>query len=176
MSEQPMTEAGQYLTFTLDSEVFACSITRVREVLEFTTVTKVPRTPESMRGVINLRGSVVPVMDLRRTFGMGDTENSVNTCVIIVEVEVGGEATVLGAMADSVQEVIDLTPEQIELPPKIGTRLDTRFIQGMGKRGEEFVILLDIDQVFSAGELEMVQASGALPPPGVAAAAAAAPA
>jgi len=159
MSETQDTVAGQYLTFTLDKEVFACSITRVREVLEFTTVTKVPRTPDFMRGVINLRGSVVPVMDLRRKFGMGATENSVDTCVIIVEVLVDGDALVLGAMADSVQEVIDLTAEQIEPPPKIGTRLDTRFILGMGKRGDEFVIILDIDQVFNAEELEAAQAA-----------------
>lgn len=159
MSEAQDTVAGQYLTFTLDEEVFACSITRVREVLEFTTVTKVPRTPDFMRGVINLRGSVVPVMDLRRKFGMGETENSVDTCVIIVEVQVDGDGLVLGAMADSVQEVIDLTQDQIEPPPKIGTRLDTRFILGMGKRGDEFVIILDIDRVFNAEELEAAQAA-----------------
>ena len=165
MSEEQIVVAGQYLTFTLDAEVFACSIARVREVLEFTTVTRVPRTPEFMRGVINLRGGVVPVMDLRRKFGMGNTENSVDTCVIIVEVEVDGENTVLGVMADSVQEVIDLGPDQIEPPPRIGTRLDTQFIQGMGRRDEEFIIILDIDRVFSAGELERVQATSGISAP-----------
>jgi purine-binding chemotaxis protein CheW len=176
MSEEQITEAGQYLTFTLDDEVFACSITRVREVLEFTTATRVPRTPEFMRGVINLRGNVVPVMDLRRKFGMGDTKNSIDTCVIIVEVELDGEHIVLGAMADSVQEVIDLGPDQIEPPPKIGTRLDTQFIQGMGTPDEEFIILLDIDRVFSAGDLELAQSSGEVPVSEVAATAATLPA
>src|SRR5512139_1961929 len=98
------TETSQYLTFTLDGELFALDIAKVREVLEFTGVTKVPRTPDFLRGVINLRGNVVPVVDLRLKFGMTRTERSVNTCVIIVEVSVDGETTILGALADSVQE------------------------------------------------------------------------
>ena len=125
-----------------------------------TTVTKVPRTPEFMRGVINLRGGVVPVVDMRLKFGMSRTEKSVNTCIIIVEIEVDGEKTVLGALADSVQEVIELEDGQIEPPPRIGTRLKTEFIKGMGKREEEFIILLEIDRVFSSEELAMVQESG----------------
>ena len=103
-----ITETTQYLTFKLGDEVFALDITKVREVLDFTTVTKVPRTPEFMRGVINLRGSVVPVVDLRLKFGMTRTENSVNTCIIITEVTVDGDTTILGCLADSVQEVLDL--------------------------------------------------------------------
>ena len=101
-------ETTQYLTFKLDDEVFALDITKVREVLDFTTITKVPRTPEFMRGVINLRGSVVPVVDLRLKFAMTKTEQTVNTCIIITEVTLDGETTVLGALADSVQEVMDL--------------------------------------------------------------------
>ncbi|MEW6489200.1 MAG: chemotaxis protein CheW [Thermodesulfobacteriota bacterium] len=153
-------QTNQYLTFTLDQEHFAVEIAKVREVLEFGGLTKVPRTPEFMRGVINLRGSVVPVVDLKRKFGMGATEATVSTCVVIAEVAVDGEATVLGALADSVQEVIELDPAQVEPPPRIGTRLRTEFIRGMGKRDEEFLILLDIDRVFSADELGQVQAAG----------------
>src|SRR5512147_760442 len=164
MSEAGITETTQYLTFKLDDEVFALDITKVREVLDFTTVTKVPRTPEFMRGVINLRGSVVPVVDLRLKFGMTKTEKTVNTCIIIVEVVVDNETTILGALADSVQEVMDLEPGQIEAAPKIGTRLNTEFILGMGKRDNTFVILLDIDKVFSTDELALVQAKQAEAP------------
>jgi len=149
-------ETTQYLTFKLGDEVFALDITKVREVLDFTAVTKVPRTPEFMRGVINLRGSVVPVVDLRLKFGMTRTENSVNTCIIITEVTVDGDTTVLGALADSVQEVLDLDPGSIAPAPRIGTKLKTEFIKGMGKRDDRFIILLDIDKVFSTDELAMV--------------------
>ena len=164
MSVAGIMEMTQYLTFKLDAEVFALDISKVREVLDFTTVTKVPRTPEFMRGVINLRGSVVPVVDLRLKFGMSKTEKTVNTCIIIVEVTVDNETTILGALADSVQEVMDLTPDQIEPAPKIGTRLKTEFIRGMGKRDNRFVIILDIDKIFSTDELAMVQAGQAEAP------------
>ncbi len=155
MSVSSITETSQYLTFKLDEEVFALDISKVREVLDFTAVTKVPETPDFMLGVINLRGSVVPVMDMRLKFGMTATETTVNTCIIIVEVDIDGEATVLGALADSVQEVMDLDPDQIEPPPRIGTRLKTRSIKGMGRRDNEFIIIMDIDKVFSAEELSL---------------------
>ncbi|HEY5999040.1 MAG TPA: chemotaxis protein CheW, partial [bacterium] len=129
--------------------------------LDFTQVTRVPRMPAFMRGVINLRGSVVPVVDLRLRFGMGVTERTVNTCVIIAEVEVLGERTLLGALADSVQEVIDLGPGQIDPPPRLGGSISAEFIRGMGKREEGFVIILDADRVFSGEELALVQGAGA---------------
>jgi purine-binding chemotaxis protein CheW len=157
MAVAEITQTTQYLTFKLGDEVFALDISKVREVLDFTTVTKVPRTPEFMRGVINLRGSVVPVVDLRLKFGMSKTENSVNTCVIITEVTVDGDTIVLGALSDSVQEVLDLEQGSIAPAPKIGTKLRTDFIKGMGKRDDRFIIILDIDKVFSADELALVQ-------------------
>ncbi len=157
MAETNNIETNQYLTFKLEDEVFGLAIGKVREVLDFTTITKVPRTPEYMRGVINLRGSVVPVVDLRLKFGLAQTEKTVNTCIIIVEISMEGEITVLGALADSVQEVVELEPEQIEPAPKIGTKLNTEFIKGMGKREDQFIILLDIDKVFSNEELSVVQ-------------------
>ena len=128
MSVSTITQTTQYLTFKLDKEVFALDVAKVREILDFTTVTRVPQTPDFMRGVINLRGSVVPVMDLRLKFGMSATEKTVNTCVIVVEMVMEGEIMVLGVLADSVQEVIDLEPEQIEPAPRIGTKLNTEFI------------------------------------------------
>ncbi len=160
MSVTGMAETTQYLTFKLDEEIFALDIGKVREVLDFTTVTKVPQTPEFMRGVINLRGSVVPVVDMRLKFGMSRTEKTVHTCIIIAEITIDSETTVLGALADSVQEVIDLEPDSIEPAPKIGTRLNTEFIRGMGKRDSNFIMILDIDKVFSEGELSIVQDAG----------------
>ena len=156
MATATIAETTQFLTFRLDEEVFALDITKVREVLDFTTVTKVPRTPEFMRGVINLRGSVVPVVDLRVKFGMTRTESTVNTCIIISEVAVDGEQMVLGCLADSVQEVLDLEAGSIAPAPRIGTKLRTEFIKGMGKREDRFLILLDIDKLFSSDELAMV--------------------
>jgi purine-binding chemotaxis protein CheW len=157
MSTADIVSTTQYLTFKLDDEVFALDIAKVREVLDFTAITKVPRTPEFMRGVINLRGSVVPVVDLRLKFGLKKTEKTVNTCIIIVEVSVDGDTVVLGALADSVQEVIELGSENIEPAPKIGTRLRTEFIKGMGRRNDRFSIILDINKVFSLDELALVQ-------------------
>jgi purine-binding chemotaxis protein CheW len=153
MGEKVLAEANQYLTFKLRDEVFALEISKVREVLDFTDVTKVPQTPDFMRGVINLRGNVVPVVDMRLKFGLSLTEKTVNTCVIITEIEVEGETTVVGAMADSVQEVLDLESEQIEPPPRIGSKLNTDFIMGMGKHNEQFIMILNIDKVFSVTEL-----------------------
>jgi len=160
MNATGITETTQYLTFKLADEVFALDISKVREVLDFTVITKVPRTPDFMRGVINLRGNVVPVVDMRLKFGMTKTEKTVNTCIIIVEIYLDGETTILGALSDSVQEVIDLESGQIEPAPKIGTRLRTEFIMGMGKRDDHFIIILDIDKVFSADELSIVKDAG----------------
>jgi purine-binding chemotaxis protein CheW len=157
MSVAGITETTQYLTFKLGDEIFALDVAKVREILDFTTVTKVPRTPDFMRGVINLRGSVVPVVDMRLKFGMSVTEKTVNTCIVVVEVGLEGETVILGALADSVQEVIDLEPDQIEPAPKIGTKLRTDFIRGMGKSESRFIMILDIDKVFSSDELSTVQ-------------------
>lgn len=156
MTVSSINQTTQYLTYKLEDEIFALDISKVREVLDFTTVTKVPRTPDFMRGVINLRGSVVPVVDMRLKFGMTKTDKTVNTCVIIVEINLEGERIVIGALADSVQEVIELEPGQIEPPPRIGTRLKTEFIKGMGKRDDHFIIILDIDRIFSSDELSIV--------------------
>ena len=155
-----INEVRQYLTFKLGEEVFGLDVGKVREILDFTAITKVPRTPDFMRGVINLRGSVVPVVDMRVKFGMSSTEKTVNTCIIVTEVRLEGETTVLGALVDSVQEVFELEPDQIEPAPRIGTRLKTEFILGMGKRDERFIMLLDVDKVFSCDELLLVQEAG----------------
>jgi purine-binding chemotaxis protein CheW len=157
MSIATITETTQYLTFKLDEEIFALDVAKVREILEYTTVTKVPLTPDFMRGVINLRGSVVPVIDLRLKFGMTATEQTINTCIIVAEVGMDEETILLGALADSVQEVNEMEPEQIEAAPHIGTRLNTDFIKGMGKQDGNFVMILDIDRVFTSGDLTAFQ-------------------
>jgi purine-binding chemotaxis protein CheW len=156
MDDKMSTTLRQYLTFTLEKELYAMDIAKVREVLEYTEITRVPRTPEFLRGVINVRGRAVPVVDMRLKFGMSRTVPTVNTCIIISEVELDGESTVLGALADSVQEVFDLEPDQIEPAPRLGARINSEFIDGMGKQGEDFIIILNIDKVFSAEELSVV--------------------
>ncbi len=161
MSGNLAKQTNQYLTFELADEIFALDIGSVREVLELTTITRIPRTPEFMRGVINLRGHAVPVVDMRLKFDLPKGETTVNTCIIIVEVEVEGEETVLGALVDSVREVYEMSPEAIEPAPRMGTSIDTRFIRGMGKQDANFVIILDIDKVFSADELALARIAGA---------------
>jgi purine-binding chemotaxis protein CheW len=156
MSVAQISETTQYLTFKLAEEIFALDVAKVREILEYTTVTKVPQTPDFMRGVINLRGSVVPVIDLRLKFGMTATEQTINTCIIVAEVEMDGETMQLGALADSVQEVNEMEPGQIEAVPHIGTKLNTDFIKGMGKKDNNFVMILDIDKVFTSDDLSTV--------------------
>lgn len=160
MSADVITEATQYLTFSLGEEDFALEIAKVREVLDYTNITKVPRMPEFLRGVINLRGNVVPVTDLRLKLGMSATERTVNTCIVIVEIDIDGELMDMGVLTDSVQEVLDLDQSQIEPPPRLGTKLNTEFIRGMGKRDDRFLIILDIDKVLSSDELAMVQSTG----------------
>jgi len=157
MSVSSITDTKQYLTFRVGEEDFALDVSNVREILEFTSITKVPKTPEYMRGVINLRGSVVPVLDMRLKFGLTEAQKTIDTCIIVLEVDIDGEKTVIGALVDSVQEVFELDPQHIEPAPRIGTRLRTDFIRGMGKRDDHFIIILNIDKVFSSEELTAVQ-------------------
>ena len=157
MSVSESTGPQQVLTFKLGEEVFAVEVAKVREILDVTTITKVPQTPDYMRGVINLRGGVVPVIDLRLKLGMTRTENTVNTCIIVEEIILDQETVILGTLADSVQEVFDLEGDQIEPAPRIGTKLNTEFIKGMVKRDDSFIMILDIDRVFADVDLESVQ-------------------
>lgn len=150
-------DMDQYLTFTLGDEIFALDIGTVREVLELTSITSIPRTPEFMRGVINLRGHAVPVVDLRLKFGMSRTKETVDTCIIIVEVDFDGERTIMGALADSVREVFEMPPDTIEQAPKMGTNINTEYIKGVGKQDDHFVIILDINKIFSPEELSMLR-------------------
>lgn len=147
--ETETANTTQYLSFLLDNEIFAMEIKKVREVLDYTTVTQIPQMPDFMRGVINLRGSVVPVIDLRLKFNLTRTEQTIDTCIIITEVMIAGQSIIIGNLADSVQEVFDLPMDMIEPSPKIGSQINTEFLKGMGKKGEDFVLILDINRIFS---------------------------
>ena len=150
----------QYVTFSLGDELFGVEVTRTREILSVTPVTKVPQTPDYLLGVINLRGQVVPVIDMRLKLGLPVSDQTEDTCVIVVEVQVDGEPIVVGALADAVREVLEIRTDQVEPAPRLGTRLNTEFISGMGKVDDQFLILLNIDRVFNADELSLVQAAG----------------
>src|SRR5574337_946200 len=161
---QDMTEQRQYLTFYLAGEEYGIGILRVKEILEYDTLTKVPTTPSFIRGVINLRGSVVPVVDLAVKFGLPATPVTKRTCIVIVEVALDGQPTVMGVLADAVSQVMDLTPADIEAPPAFGTRVKVDYLQGMGKVGKRFVLLLDADKVLSAPELLAAEAASEVLP------------
>ena len=154
MENRPTTERSQYLTFYLGGEEYAVGILRVKEILVYDTLTRVPDTPGFIRGVMNLRGSVVPVVDLAVRFGLGETVIAKPTCVVIVEVELDGEITVVGVMADAVSQVIELADDQIEPPPVLGTTIRVEYLKGLGQSGRKFVVILDVDRILSKGELE----------------------
>jgi chemotaxis signal transduction protein len=155
---------AQYLTFSVAGEEYGVSIVKVREILEYGTVTRVPRTPEHVRGVINLRGRVVPVVDLAVRLGLPASAVTSRSCVVIVDVSMDGEHVVVGIMADAVSQVIELDDAEIEAPPSFGTRLDVGYLKGMGRAGRGFVLLLDIDRLLSVGDaVEAASASEASP-------------
>jgi purine-binding chemotaxis protein CheW len=146
-------ERNQFLTFTLRNEVFAMDIRSIREVIQYGGITEVPLMPPTVRGVINLRGSVVPVIDLAARFGWSLTDISRRTCIVILEIVQDELPSVLGIMVDHVSEVLDIAPEEIEPAPAFGSRLRSDFIHGVGKVGGKFVIILKVDQVLSIEEL-----------------------
>jgi purine-binding chemotaxis protein CheW len=154
-----ITETAQYITFKLGEELFAINVGQVREVLEISQITRVPTAPGYMRGVVNVRGRAIPVVDLRMKFGLPKVADTVHSRVVVMELELDGETTVVGGIADSVHEVIELEPGQINPPPRIAMRWRTELIQGMGRRGEDFIIILDINAVFSSEDLALVDAA-----------------
>lgn len=157
MEESSTANIKQYVTFCLAEELFGVEVNRTREILSVISVTSVPQTPDYMLGVINLRGQVVPVIDMRLKLGLAAADETQDTCIIVVEVLVDGEPIVVGALADAVREVLEIKSDAIEPPPRLGTRLNTEFIKGMGKVDEAFLILLDIDKIFNSDELVLVQ-------------------
>ncbi|HOZ46085.1 MAG TPA: chemotaxis protein CheW [Candidatus Hydrogenedentes bacterium] len=146
-------QAGKYLTFLLGKETYGLPILKVQEIIKLIAITSVPRTPEFVRGVINLRGKVIPVVDLRRKFGMESIEDTERTCIIVMEVVRSAHAITMGALVDAVSEVIEVTAGQIEPPPTFSASVRTDFIRGMGKLGEKVVVLLDVDKVMTEEEV-----------------------
>lgn len=158
ISEQEAIQAAtssrsQYLTFVIGSDTFALSLLKVKEIIEYNAVTHVPRMPEWIRGVINLRGNVVPVVDLAVKFRQQANEVGKQTCIVIAEVQCDNETTVMGVMVDSVREVVDWQPNEIQVPPSFGTRLKADYLVGMAGSGKKFSLVLDIDKVLSIDEL-----------------------
>jgi len=149
-------EQTQLLTFLLAGETYGVSILRVREIIEHDAVTRIPNVPASIRGVINLRGAVVPVVDLAVRFHLGESQLTKRSCVVIVEVNVNGDSLVMGLMADSVSQVIELPAADIEPPPAFGTRIRADYLKGLGKVGKNFVLILDMDRVLSDDEANAV--------------------
>ncbi len=149
----------QYLTFLTAGEEYAVGIVKVSEIVEYETVTTVPNTPVWIRGVTNLRGRVVPVVDLAAKFGLPHSNISKFSCIIITEVMFQGEKLTMGVLADSVSQVVELSADEIEAPPPFGTRVKTEYLLGMGPLGKKFCLILDIDKVLSADELLAVTES-----------------
>lgn len=154
MTTSTAVQDHQHLSFRIGSNVFALEISKVREVLEFRDTTKVPQTPDYMTGVINLRGAAVPVIDLNVRFSKAATDTTIDTCIIISDVLVREETITVGLLADSVDEVFDLSVTDIEAMPNLGSDISVDFISGMGKKDDEFVLLMDIDRIFASAELE----------------------
>ena len=146
----------QYLTFTLGGEMFAVAILNVKEIIEYGSVTEIPMMPPFIRGVINLRGAVVPVIDLSCRFGGKSTSVARRTCIIIIELEQDEQKHDIGVMVDAVSEVLEIARSEIEPPPAFGAKIRTDFISGMGKVNGRFVIILDVGRVLSVEEIPML--------------------
>jgi purine-binding chemotaxis protein CheW len=149
--------AGKYLTFNLGDEEYGLEILKVQEIIGMQEITKVPRSPEYVKGVINLRGKVIPVIDLRLKFGMEEKQYTRKTCIIVVQVKREAGDLIMGIIVDEVSEVLDISGDKIEAPPPMGVKVDTQFIMGMAKTDSSVKILLHIEQVLSQGELAAVK-------------------
>lgn len=153
MENEAALSSNSYLSFKVGQELFAAHVSKVLNILEMTKITVVPRAPEYMLGVINLRGAVLPVIDSRIKFGMPVTEHTNDTCIIVTEVKIDNDTVRVGALVDSVQEVLEIEKEEILPPPSIGSQYQTDFIRGVMNVKEQFIMVLDMDKVFSTEEI-----------------------
>lgn len=156
-NEETVQSISTNLSFVLDQEIFATNVEHVLEILEVKPFTKVPKSPDFLKGVINLRGSVLPVVDLRRIFGLPSVEIGEDTCIVVLSVEIDGEQITLGGLVDAVKEVLEIPNDQVEAAPSIGNKYNADFIQGMWKKDDDFIMLLDVNGVFDREELEAIQ-------------------
>ena len=148
--------SGKYLTFKVANEEYGLEILKVQEIIGIMTVTRVPKMPDFVRGVINLRGKVIPVIDLRLKFGIQSQDDTEKTCIIVVQITRDSSQVTTGVIVDEVSEVLDIEEDQVEDAPLFGESVDTDFILGMGKVGQKVVMFLDIDKVLSGGEIERI--------------------
>ena len=153
-------KSGKYLTFTLAEEEYGIGILKIKEIIGMMPITTVPQTPHYVKGVVNLRGKVIPVIDLRLRFGMGEIEYTERTCIIVVEMAGESVDVIIGIVVDTVSEVLTIRDEEIEDPPRFGARLDTDYIHGMAKTDDGVKILLDIDRVLRSEELVLLEKTG----------------
>lgn len=152
-NEVVKTNVNSYLSFKLGDETFASNVSKVLNILEMTKITKVPKAPPYMKGVINLRGSVLPLIDTRIKFGMTETVFTPNTCILVLEIFLNEESIKVGALVDSVQEVLELSEDQIQPLPSLGSKYNTEFIEGMAKSDDNFIMLLNVEQIFSTDDV-----------------------
>lgn len=148
--------AGKYLTFVNGDEEFGLGILKVQEIIGIMKVTRVPRVSDYIRGVINLRGKVIPIIDLRRRFGLEPAEDTDRTCIVVVQVSRNDDEVTMGIVVDQVSEVLDVAASAIEPPPRFSTAVDTNFLLGIGKIGEKVIMLLDIDRVLRPEEMQEI--------------------
>lgn len=156
-AEDASRKAGKYLTFKLASEEYGLEILKVKEIIGLLGITPIPRTPNHFRGIINLRGKVIPVVELRTKFGMEAIDDTEETCIIVVDIMQGDRSISLSILVDSVSEVMEIGSTEIEDTPEFGANINTEFILGMGKFKNRVVILLDIDKVMTCTELSLVE-------------------
>ncbi|OFX23778.1 MAG: chemotaxis protein CheW [Bacteroidetes bacterium GWA2_31_9b] len=159
MNIDSLSQINSYLSFKLGDDEFAAHVSKVLNILEMINITPVPRSPEYMKGVVNLRGTVLPIIDTRIKFGMTPTEYTQNTCIVVMDILMDNDTIQLGALVDSVVSVIEIENEQIQPPPSLGSKYKSEFILGVAKIEEHFIMILDMDKVFSSDELIMVMES-----------------
>lgn len=154
---KPVETLSSFLTFRLGDELFAANVSKVLEILEIPKVTKVPRSPAFMRGVVNLRGNVLPVIDTRNKFGLPFTEDTVNSCILVLSIDLEGKEIILGAIVDEVQEVLEIDFNTIQSVPTVGAKYKTEFIEGMVKRHDQFIMILNLDMVFTSDDVSLLE-------------------
>jgi purine-binding chemotaxis protein CheW len=157
MTTKTKTQVSSYLSFRIGSEVFAANVRNVLNILEMTKITSVPKSPVYMKGVINLRGTVLPVIDSRIKFGIEETEITSNTCIIVLELHTGGDPIMIGAIVDAVKEVLEIDEGDILPPPSIGTNFNSDYLKGMAQSEESFIMILDAEKVFASNEIVDLQ-------------------
>lgn len=157
MKQEEISTLNSYLSFSLDRECFGVNVSKVIEILEVPHITKIPKAPSFMRGVINLRGTVLPVVDIRLKFGLAPKADTINTCIIVFNISLGQETVMVGALVDAVQEVFEMKETDMQPAPSMGGRYKSEFIRGMAQRDEAFIMMLQVDNIFATEEIINLQ-------------------